>query len=179
MTAPVKLSRWTAETLLELVDEYTEDGALPPYQVIAVEKLKEAFEASTKPKRPGPQARKSAKKKRDRIAINREVHDLVEARANGLCEACAEPFALTDPMEMDHLWGRAKAPTLLENCWGLHSQSCGMLKTHNKPSRAYWLRRFREHAERHGYTAQVRKVDQALDSLRLSDEAASVGRAAR
>jgi hypothetical protein len=52
--------------------------------------------------------------------------------------------------EIDHFFGRGKAPEDTETCWKLCARH-HRLKTNWAGSRAAWVARFIEHAEMHGY----------------------------
>lgn len=80
--------------------------------------------------------------------MNQEVRAAVITRANGKCEHCGKP--LNGRGELDHFFGRAKAPETLENCWFL-ALDCGRAKTDNRPDAASWLLAFMRHALHYGY----------------------------
>lgn len=95
-----------------------------------------------------------------------EVRAAVVARAGGRCERIlGEPGHATGRcgapgVEMDHMHGRAREESI-ESCW-LHCVLCARAKTENRPSRAYWLWNFGQHAMAHGYDEQVAKVVRLL-----------------
>lgn len=95
-----------------------------------------------------PLKKKSGAKRQQTSAIRGEVW----ARSCGKCEACGD--ALADG-ELDHFFGRGKAPQSVRNCWRLCS-GCHRAKTLNRPDSAYWLRRFNAHCLAHGYAGEVR-----------------------
>ena len=93
------------------------------------------------------------------VVISDEAQRMRVFQRDGFgCCRCASPFSL----EMDHFLGRARDKRD-EACWTLcrvcHRTGVAFNKTENKPSRRYWLDQFREHAEAHGFTEMVAKVD--------------------
>ena len=52
----------------------------------------------------------------------------------------------------------------METCWLLcgGTDGCHLGKTNNRPSRRFWLGRFRQHALKHGYARAIPMVDQLL-----------------
>ena len=103
-----------------------------------------------------------------------EVYDAVEQRAGGVCECgCGMPFlqTLAGAPEMDHFWGRRATGDRAESadtCWMLRSE-CHERKTNSKPSRQFWLIRFRNHSERFGSDLQAALVSGLLDAIRIQD----------
>lgn len=99
-----------------------------------------------------------------RAEATKLIRLLVFSRSNGRCECgCLRP--LGDSGHLDHMWGRAKAPQSIENCWALALQ-CDDDKTNNRPSAITWAARFRDHAERHGYAEQVARADLRIEKMR-------------
>jgi hypothetical protein len=90
----------------------------------------------------------------DRKAIRAEV----ARRAGGCCEACGARRGAA--LHWDHFWGRAREESV-EGTWML-CPLCDTEKTENRPSRVWWLRRFRRHVLDRAYSAQALKVDRAL-----------------
>jgi 5-methylcytosine-specific restriction endonuclease McrA len=90
--------------------------------------------------------------------LRREVF----ARAAGKCEACCKP--LGDSGQMDHQWGRAKAPQSASNCWAL-CLPCHDGKTNNRPAAAFWIRRFQVHCRKYGFTVELSRADARLAVL--------------
>ena len=58
---------------------------------------------------------------------------------------------------MDHVFGRAKVPQSISNCWAL-CLPCDTRKTLNQPSAYFWLKRFMVHAAKHGYDAEMQRA---------------------
>lgn len=83
-------------------------------------------------------------------------------RAACLCECgCGRTISrLTG--ELDHFFGRGKAPTTVDTCWML-SPVCHHWKTDNFPSKAYWLAKYACHCKRHGYAAALAAVRKKQD----------------
>lgn len=94
-------------------------------------------------------------------AADRRVYLAVAKRADGRCEACREwKFNL----QMDHAFGRAKAPTSVETVWSLCAP-CHQAKTDNYPSAAHWLGVFAAFAHQHGYEAEADRAEVKLAVL--------------
>lgn len=72
------------------------------------------------------------------------IRSQVMVRAAGRCE-CGCGRALDETAQMDHAFGRAKAPQSIENCWAL-TLRCHADKTSNRPSAHHWLEKFIRHA---------------------------------
>ena len=108
-------------------------------------------------------------RKRTKAQIERAVYEEVADRDAGLCTV-QHPAALVGecdgPLQIDHQWGRNKAPTTVQNCRKLCTKHHKM-KTDSEPSRALWLKDFRMHAEGHGYEAEADKAT----ALRFLEEA--------
>lgn len=67
------------------------------------------------------------------------------------------------PLELDHFRGR-REPQTLENCWTLCSP-CHRQKTDNRPSAFWWQLRFKAHAARFGYAAEVERCEARITVL--------------
>jgi 5-methylcytosine-specific restriction endonuclease McrA len=81
---------------------------------------------------------------------------------DGTC--CAAGFLgqrCCGPPELDHFFGRGKAPETVQTTWIL-CQRHHRMKTDNVPHRAAWLRLFREHAVLHAYHYAVRLAGRGL-----------------
>ena len=88
------------------------------------------------------------------------LHAALLARAKGVCECgCKKPVP---PSEVDHFFGRAKAPETMETCWVLRV-ACHADKTANRPTAALWLMRFIAHAGRHGYAYAAERAQSKLE----------------
>jgi len=110
--------------------------------------------STTKRKLRQPKAERKAAKAEETSAIR----DAVMARSRGRCECgCGQVLGQFGDGQLDHFWGRAKAPQSTQNCWML-AETCHRLKTLNKPSAESWLRDFIRHCERHSLLAEVVKA---------------------
>jgi hypothetical protein len=125
-----------------------------PFEAEAVAELEAAIESKRKPKPIRPKRKKLV----ERMATAQLRAELV-IRAGNACEACESHF-FHDP-HMDHFFGRANEPEDEEHCWMLCRQ-CDAMKTDEKPTRAFWLHRFRAHCEHHGYRVALAKVQTKL-----------------
>lgn len=104
--------------------------------------------------------------------MNKSIRIAVFERAKGYCECgqCGRTITF-ESGHLDHAFGRAKAPESLETCWALDYR-CDALKTSCKPSRAYWLRLFREHCRRHRYRAEFERAETDIAVLKAKGLAA-------
>jgi hypothetical protein len=79
--------------------------------------------------------------------------------------ACAIPGFLgvtcQGAPEMDHFFGKGKAPETTELCWDLCNRH-HWHKTKWNPTRLAWLQRFREHAEGLAYYEALMLVDRGI-----------------
>lgn len=95
----------------------------------------------------------------------RAVYAAVREREDGLCSVQLAASVLgtcEGALQIDHQWGRGKAPTMVENCRMLcakHHHRKTDSETEDGPSRLMWLCDFREHALSHRYYAEVAKAD--------------------
>ncbi len=172
MSASVRISRKTATHLLELMV-----AAYPQARLWAVDDLRAALRVS--PKKAAAKKAKRTKvgktkaEKRDETAAIREA---VMARAGGRCECgCGRHFegAWAQRAELDHFWGRGKAPQSADNCWAL-SVVCHSAKTNGVPNRGFWLQLYRAHANDHQLDAEAAKATRLIAALELQAEAARV-----
>lgn len=114
-------------------------------------------------KRSGSIKRKAAIKPKRRsaehVAETSDIRSRVFHRAGYMCEAeCWR--AATD---LDHQWSRRNGQSV-ETTWALcHAHH--MEKTRNHPSRLHWLILYRQHAERHHYTAEIARAQAAIEYL--------------
>ena len=112
---------------------------------------------------PTKAAKKATKRGSDAIA-----YAGVRERDAGLCtvQLAAEILGVCGgALQIDHQWGRGKAPTTVENCRMLcrdHHRRKTDSETEQGPSRLLWLCDFREHALSHDYYAEVSKADGAI-----------------
>jgi len=107
--------------------------------------------------------------------LTREVRAQVFERARGKCEACKRQ--LGESGHLDHMFGRAKAPTAVDTCWAL-CLKCDDDKTHNRPSAIHWLRLFWVHCRVWGYEGPAERAAVKANTLKAKGLAGPVGRAA-
>jgi hypothetical protein len=112
---------------------------------------------------------RKAQRKATKRQSDRAVYAEVTERDAGLCTVRL-PAALVGEcsgrLEIDHQWGRGKAPTTVANCRKLCKRHHDM-KGASDPSRVMWLNDFRLHAEAHGYATEADKAT----ALRWLEEA--------
>lgn len=101
----------------------------------------------------------------------RAIRNAVFTRSGGRCECCGTEITKRT-FELDHFFGRARSE-LVETCWALCSrdQGCHFEKTNSRPTRRWWLERFRRHAVLHGFGRAIPMVDQLLALEPPSQEA--------
>jgi len=87
--------------------------------------------------------------------VTPDLHASLVARANGRCE-CGCGRAVP-PGEVDHFFGRAKAPENEFTCWVL-AVGCHRAKTDNEPARKVWLMLFIRHCGRKQWAAESADV---------------------
>ena len=99
------------------------------------------------------------------------MREAVYARANGRCECgcnrrlnvSADRNLFSDlSRELDHFFGKGKAPATVETCWVL-SRACHRAKTENKPGAQTWLLRFIVHCQLHGYATAAHQARMKLE----------------
>jgi hypothetical protein len=90
----------------------------------------------------------------------RAVYDVVDTRASGYCEACFLEKCAAPGVSRDHFWGRAREESV-ESVWKL-CFACDRAKTENKPTRIWWLEKFRAHAVNHRYWEQAAKCSNTI-----------------
>ncbi len=98
-------------------------------------------------------------------AARKKLRALVFTRAKGRCECgCGRP--LGENGHWDHFFGRGagRPPESERTTWAL-SFFCDTHRTINKPSAAFWLRRFRVHCQKHGFTGELELADARLAVL--------------
>lgn len=77
-----------------------------------------------------------------------ELHQAIVTRCRGVCECgCGKRVP---PGEVDHFFGRAKAPEDAQHCWLLHVD-CHKAKTDSVPDRRAWLLKFIAFCGRHRF----------------------------
>lgn len=141
--------------------------------------------------RRGPQKRQPKKisfRHPDDEAVSRaEVRAAIVVRSEGFCECgCGErvcddrktPCYPEARGEMDHFWGRRKAPETVETCWFLRP-GCHLAKTRNQPDAATWLRRFMGHCQRYAFITQLRKAQARLKFVETRNALPAAPRTAR
>lgn len=114
-----------------------------------------------KPRAPGKTKGERKETKRD---SDRAVYAAVRERDDGFC--CAQLSAdvigeCGGALQIDHQWGRGKAPTTVENCRCLCREH-HRRKTDGEPSRLMWLNDFREWATSRRYYAEVAKAERQI-----------------
>jgi hypothetical protein len=168
MSARVSLSRRTAQAVLAQLEGKVSQQLWPESR--EVKELRVAL--APRPRRVA--ARKATKqKKASKAKAHREetsgIYHEVAQRAAGRCEHCGFPFGPGFAPQLDHFWMRRNGQSV-EECW-LLSSICHARKEKERLSGPFWLQLFRDHAHRHGYSAQVAKCDEAL---RLMEAKASL-----
>jgi 5-methylcytosine-specific restriction endonuclease McrA len=78
-------------------------------------------------------------------------------------KGCTRPAA-----ELDHFFGRARAPESAETCWMLATE-CHRAKTDGEGGAAEWLYRFMEHCARHDYREAFEQASKRSDFVRQRD----------
>ncbi len=104
-------------------------------------------------------------------SATKRLRAAVFKRADGACECGCGAFITEESGRLDHFFGRAKAPESMSTCWAI-CLGCDQAKTLNYPSARYWLERFVDHAQRHGYSAEVERAFAKIDVLRAKGRAA-------
>lgn len=116
--------------------------------------------------------------KREKGAKTSAVYRLVAARAGLVCECgCGRWFrGLSGAAHLDHFEGRARSESL-ETCWLIRSD-CHARKHAGDPSRAFWLGRFADHCDKHGYATAAAATRDALFAAQAKQQLyANLGRA--
>lgn len=101
----------------------------------------------------------------------KKLRAAVFRRAGNHCECGCGRFITPESGRWDHFFGRAKAPETMATTWAL-SIVCDNAKTANRPGAALWLRKFIEHAERHGYANEAEHAASKLAVLVAKGRAA-------
>lgn len=125
--------------------------------------------------RPVAPGKDRAERRKTKAEARRSTRPLVEARADGRCEAATY---VTGPcsgsLHWDHFWGRGKVPPAVEAEWMLCERH-DRLKTLNEPTRENWIRVFQQHCIGHGYVEEAAKcqwqieLEQAQHPARLEE----------
>jgi hypothetical protein len=103
---------------------------------------------------------RKAQRKATKRQSDRAVYAAVAERDEGLCTAglaVRSELACMGLTQIDHQWGRGKAPTTVRNCRTLcerHHRE----KTDSRPDRLTWLRDFYNWANEHDYDAEADKA---------------------
>lgn len=126
------------------------------------------LESLLKPRPSKPLRKERLKQKARKKEAKRDETAVIRARCvlrgGNKCERCGiGPNWF--PLELDHAFGRARVKQTERNCWVL-CRLCHRRKTDNEPEAAFWLEAFREHCRKHGYTAELWRAQNRLDSLR-------------
>ncbi len=123
------------------------------------------------PKPRSSAVRKTERKRRAKSVALKEIRAAVFARAAGRCECCGQVATPTNPLTVDHFFGRGKAKQSVANCWGLtvlHHRE----KTDNVPDALSWLRSFISHSRRHDYPQEIRMASALLQKHEAKAELA-------
>ncbi len=111
-----------------------------------------------------------AKKIRAKRKDTRSIRALVMERADGVCECgCRTVFSALAPAELDHAFGRVMVKQSVSNTWALR-RDCHAARTRNSPSAAFWLQKFINHTERHGFHEEFRMAARRLRSIEIQEE---------
>lgn len=106
-----------------------------------------------------PRRKAAAVGHQEKTGARRALRTAAVTRAGGRCEATGVDLPART-LELDHMFGRARSENI-ETVWML-SPDAHQDKTENRPSRRWWLERFRRHAVLHGYGRAIPMVDQLL-----------------
>lgn len=101
---------------------------------------------------PGVSIKAKKKAKRDDYAALRaKVRAEIEPRAKGHCECCHAYVVPREALQMDEFRGGSNRRKLTNrvNCWLLCAR-CHDDKTHNRPSRAAWVKEYVGHLDFNG-----------------------------
>lgn len=166
----ISLSLKSAKALLDSWPKDWVDGR--SYLGKAFVEVQSAISRAERPKRAVVAHKKvTDKKKRTRGKDTKTIRAELVGRSNGICECgCRTAFSALAPAEMDHEFGRVRVPQAVSNCWLLRAD-CHRDKTRNKPSNAYWLRKFIAHSEKHGLDDEAAMAFKRLESIRVLAEA--------
>lgn len=110
------------------------------------------------------------KKRQGRKEVRAAVRRACEDRSRGRCEVAGCGGV---GVELDHFFGRGKAPETVATCWML-CRSCHRDKTLNRPDRIAWLDTYQGHCAAYGYVTEWNRAS----SLRALEEAQHPARAA-
>lgn len=91
-------------------------------------------------------------------------------RARNVCECGCGRYINAEQGHLDHFFGRGKVAQTEANCWAL-TIFCDHRKTNNDPTRAYWLRKFIAHAEKHGFGPEAERAAAAIKVLQAKGRA--------
>ncbi len=153
------------------------NGILGPGSTRVFAELHSAIKRATRA-RPALKKSKAAreKKKRTKAKDTKSVRAIVFARAGGKCECgCGQALKAFDPGDLDHFWGRGKAPQSVENCW-LLTRQCHRQKTDWYPCRQDWLLAFARHCDKHAYATEAMRARRMVHSIALQVMAEGVSR---
>lgn len=162
MSASVRISRKAAQRILT---ELEKAATLAWIYVRDVEELRAAL-------RPSPKLRASKRAKVARKTANRktkaeqtkEIREAIWVRSGGSCEAACGFWVTWNAGVMDHWHGRGKEKQSVENCWFI-CNGCDHAKTHNRPSAAAWLEKWRAHCIRNDLRSEAIRAGREIDSL--------------
>jgi hypothetical protein len=147
----VRISLKTARALRELGYR---PGHVTNEQLRALQDLESAMEPKRSVKAAtGRRVAKRATKK----AETSDIRHAVMKRAKGLCEYCGTLGSAYNPLTLEHMFGRVRAPQSVENCWAL-CLDCHRRKTDGRPHSRFWFEMFSAHCRLHGYEEQAARA---------------------
>lgn len=167
----VRISWKTAQALLAAVDRLDDiDQGLIVGQRLAQDALRQAMA----PKR-SVKAHRTTKAKKDKTKQEKTsaVRRAVWARADERCEACGDPGSGFNPLDLEHFFRRVNGESL-EECW-LTCRRCHKAKHAGRPSVSWWLGRFIQHCEDHGYSGTAERARAKLHAAALIASAELAG----
>lgn len=176
----ISLSKKDAQTIAQAWDLLPSDYVTRSQFGLAFERLRMALKPRNRPM-PLEAKKKAAERRQAHKDETSAIYEAVRNRAGSLCECgCGTPFQEEGPdaPQMDHFWGRGRAPQTVQNCWMLtvrhHTR-----KGASDPSREHWLKAFLNHCSWWKYHNEVAKAARKLESLALSAQSAEAGKGAR
>jgi hypothetical protein len=142
-----KIEPWMVAHAREVLPSFTVRGAVDKSPIASVEHHDQ----------------ERASEENEEARRERKVYGRVRRR-DRICQiADLETFGPhSGKLEVDHEWGRGKAPTLVENC-RLKCERHHHLKTDGKPSRLAHLLDFLTWATRRRYWSEVEKANGAIE----------------
>lgn len=98
-----------------------------------------------------------------RLTPTGRIRRAVFERCGDECECCGVAVTF-ESGHLDHFAGRARVPESVSSTWFL-CPPCDHDKTLNKPTAVWWLTRFSEHCNRHGYAEEWERAQTRLAVL--------------